>query len=284
MRRFPAIVLLIPVLAACSGAAAPENLPAQLEKLDGDEQQALIFDTLPDPLRVRVLDTAGRPMPGVNVGWIATRGTIAPALAVTDTDGIAAAEWWFIEPNTSYAHVGTHQATATAAGLTPVTFTGYARLGRNLVNVWIDPNVVDVGSADGVVSIRAHATDDWGELTTVAVQLVSPSRAERIDFTHLHLVEGDGKDGIWENDIVIPQGSETGVWVIAAVRYASGCAWTLSPEGVLASMGMQYQITVTADNGGGAAPAAVRAARADGDSQPLTGVDTAACVVAAPAH
>jgi hypothetical protein len=287
MRRLPArhaipaiFTALAVIAAACSDTAGPDTRPATLEMLDGDDQQSLMHQPLPSPLRVRVLDAAGRPVPDVAVGWWVSAGTITSEQPVTDADGIAAASWYFLDAN-GWGRVGTHTAVASAAGLPTVTFTGHARLGRNVENVWIEPDVVDVADGDAVITFRVHATDDFGELTSVAVQLLSPSAAQRIEYTPLALVEGDGTDGMWAGDVTIPHGSEPGVWVISGVRIASGCAWTISPDHALAYIGAAYQFTVTAGaDAGDAGSVGLRAATAYGDVSPLAGSDSTACVTA----
>ena len=64
--------------------------------------------TVPDSIRVRVLDLKGNPVPGVRVAFTPTvgGGTVTPAIDTTDRNGIAAAQWTLGSSN------GANQVTA----------------------------------------------------------------------------------------------------------------------------------------------------------------------------
>ncbi len=73
--------------------ATPLPVATTLEKVSGDNQQAIIGSKLPSPLTVRVKDQYGQPMAGVAVAFtfVAGAGTVEPALAPTNASGIASA-------------------------------------------------------------------------------------------------------------------------------------------------------------------------------------------------
>lgn len=75
-------------------ATALASIPAQMTLLDGDGQSELVATALPAPLRVRLVDAYGNPVPEVPVEFSATGGgAIEPAEALTDLDGVASAVW-----------------------------------------------------------------------------------------------------------------------------------------------------------------------------------------------
>ena len=88
----------------------------------GTAQTGAVSTTLPDSIGARVTDAFGNPVEGVTVTWSlqAGGGSLALSLSNTDTLGIARNAW------TLGATVGTQSVSATAAGLTPVTFTATA--------------------------------------------------------------------------------------------------------------------------------------------------------------
>ena len=108
--------------AAANGAATGLLLVA------GDNQAAIVVDTLPVPLRVRALNQAGNGVPGVRVAWTAAGvGQVFPSEALTDMHGEATARWVL------GGTVGIQEATATATGLSgsPRTFSATANAAAN---------------------------------------------------------------------------------------------------------------------------------------------------------
>ncbi len=108
---------------ACKETVAPLALagaPATAVSVTGDNQSAAIGAALTDSLKVLVSDAAGLPVPGVVVNWSATGGTISPRVDTTDGAGASTAQW------TLGNAAGIFTATATIAGLPPVTFTATA--------------------------------------------------------------------------------------------------------------------------------------------------------------
>jgi plastocyanin len=104
-----------------TGPPPPPSPATTVSIASGDEQFGGINSTLPLPLRV-VVDSAGTKQAGVVVTWQTSGGVLDPASGITDAAGIATATW------TLDAVAGAKVATATVAGVNPVTFraTGLA--------------------------------------------------------------------------------------------------------------------------------------------------------------
>lgn len=103
-------------------ASAVIGEAASLEEAGGNGQSAVINTPLPSPLQAKVTDEFGNGVPGVNVTWTATGGTVSAATIPTDASGISAVTV------TLGGTPGPVTVTATSEGLTgsPLTFTATA--------------------------------------------------------------------------------------------------------------------------------------------------------------
>lgn len=237
--------LLLHGLAACADTTEPA-VPASIEIVDGDDQEALLTNPLPDPLRVRVLDQRGMPLAGVEVSWSGTIGPVSPVDPVTDEAGLAAATWTLGTMPGSYVP-GTHTAMALVAGAGSVTFTGYARVGVYIVDVSIDPDEVSVGSGPATTLVTVAVNNDYGSLVAGNVRFVSPSRGETAGDFPLDLVEEAGEEGIFEGMVTIPQGAEAGVWTVHDLGVRNTAHTVIYNAGALAHEGLAHELTVTSD-------------------------------------
>src|SRR5688572_6014391 len=90
-------LLALPALSACgNGGPGPEDRePARVEVASGSGQQGTAGQTLAQPVRVRVVDDRGRPVPGQSVNFVVTGGggTVSVGTVTTDDDGYAATQW-----------------------------------------------------------------------------------------------------------------------------------------------------------------------------------------------
>lgn len=128
MKPRPSAVLLVPlaaVLLSCSGdspTGTAAAAPARIEASAGSGQAGSAEATLPSDLVARVTDARGRGLAGVTVAWAASpeAGTLSSASTPTDSRGEARTRW------TLGPAAGTYTVTASAAGLTPATFTATA--------------------------------------------------------------------------------------------------------------------------------------------------------------
>jgi VCBS repeat-containing protein len=102
-------------------ASAMSGSGARLEIVSGDNQSAPVGSALPDSLVVRVTDSNGNPVAGVQVDWTTDgAGGVSPSSGVSDDDGLAAAE------RVLGTSAGTHTTQAASAGIDPVSFTSTA--------------------------------------------------------------------------------------------------------------------------------------------------------------
>src|SRR5690349_8222407 len=101
MRHAVAATLLalgaLPALLSCdspSGSSEP-GAPARVEIVSGDAQTDTVAQQLPQPLVVRVVDDAGRPVPGqvVNFVVVSGGGSVAVGSSTTSAEGTAQDRW-----------------------------------------------------------------------------------------------------------------------------------------------------------------------------------------------
>ena len=202
-------------LAACadgSGTGVETAAAASISVLDGDEQEALVFGTLPEPLRARVVDRDGDPVSGVTVYWSATGGTLSARESTTDASGIASVQWVMRETDApSIGRVGRMQATASLPSLPAAGFTAWSRRGVERHSVTITPAEVNVASGPATVTVSVHVTTDIGSVTEGAVRFTLAS-GEILPYTRVYLVEGNDRDGVWRGVYEVPQGTVAGEW------------------------------------------------------------------------
>jgi hypothetical protein len=117
--------VLLAGLAACgSGDLGLPNQgqPSAIQVVRGDRQSGTVGQALGDSLVVRVVDSFGSPVAGVEVTWTAeTGGSVSPPATMTSSDGRAAAE------RVLGPELGTYVTTAALAGVgdapEPAVFT-----------------------------------------------------------------------------------------------------------------------------------------------------------------
>lgn len=93
--------------------------PASGAKVGGAGGSGVAGQPLPDSLALRVINSAGEPVSGVEVTWSVTSGggSISPGTSLTNADGVAQAQW------TLGNQPGEQTVAAQVAGLPPVVFT-----------------------------------------------------------------------------------------------------------------------------------------------------------------
>jgi plastocyanin len=104
-----------------SATAAP-GAATSLAKAGGDNQTGQVGAPLPAPVQAKAADQFGNGVPGVNVAWAATGGTVSAAAMPTDGSGVSAINV------TAGGTAGPITITATAGNLTgsPLTFNATA--------------------------------------------------------------------------------------------------------------------------------------------------------------
>ncbi|MGH2667617.1 MAG: Ig-like domain-containing protein [Gemmatimonadales bacterium] len=107
---------------ACGDSSGP-GAPALLVVAGGDGQAECVGATLPVPLRVTATGSNGEAFRGATISWavIAGAASLAPSSSVTDVAGSA------VTTLTLGGQVGPVTIRASAAGVTPVTFSATAR-------------------------------------------------------------------------------------------------------------------------------------------------------------
>ena len=100
-----------------SAPGAPAPAAFRMVRVGGDGQSVEEGSSPTDSLVIKVLDRFDNPVSNVVVNWsvVTGGGTLAPATATTDGQGVAKARW-------ALPVVGKNVARAAAAGVTPVTF------------------------------------------------------------------------------------------------------------------------------------------------------------------
>jgi len=96
-RRLVGVGGLIALAAGCSAdSGGPSPIPVASAVVQaGNNQSAMIGTLLSTPIRVKVLDQEGEPMPGVAVTFAVTAGggAIPAPVDTTDAQGLASAQW-----------------------------------------------------------------------------------------------------------------------------------------------------------------------------------------------
>ncbi len=112
---------ILPSVLLCFAGCGTEPVVARsTELLAGSQQTGALGAPLAEPLSVRVVGSDGKPFNGAQVSWsvVTGGGSVSPATSTTSPDGIARTLWTL-----GTRLDATHVAKATAAGLSPVTFT-----------------------------------------------------------------------------------------------------------------------------------------------------------------
>ncbi|HEY0023860.1 MAG TPA: Ig-like domain-containing protein [Longimicrobium sp.] len=147
-------------LATRAQFTATVGLPfgATLAKLSGDGQNATAGTELGQPLVVRLSLPDGRTVAGATVTWVAAgnSGSVAPATAVTDHQGLARATWGL------GTGAGTQTATATAGTLTTLfAATATAAAPAAMAALGGDGQTAHAGSATADL-LAVRITDAFG--------------------------------------------------------------------------------------------------------------------------
>src|SRR5690349_2780018 len=92
---------------------------------NGNNQSGIVATPLPNPLVVKVRSVLGVALPGVTVTFTASSGggSVTPASAVTDSNGLASTRL------TLGTFSGTNRVVASASGIGSVTFSAIAKAG-----------------------------------------------------------------------------------------------------------------------------------------------------------
>lgn len=137
-------------------AEGTPDVPASLQAVDGDGQFGAVGEPVPAPPAVLVQDQFDNPVPGVSVVFSVTSGggTITGSPAVSDDEGIAAAEAWTMGPAE-----GTNSVDALVSGIAPLMFNATA-----LAEVY-DIEIVTLGAGGpAIAQALVDAAVRWEQL------------------------------------------------------------------------------------------------------------------------
>jgi hypothetical protein len=148
---------VIAQMIACGDATGPKaGPPASIVPVPGNAQgTAEVGSKLGQPLTIRVSDSQGRNLSGVTVVWNTSSGALSASSSLTDASGLAMVGW------TLGPLAGTQSATATVAGLSPVTFTAIAIPGP-LAQIVLSRDTVQLLGIGDVFRLNARAADKFG--------------------------------------------------------------------------------------------------------------------------
>jgi hypothetical protein len=179
MPRSSATLRLALSLAALTFACGGDDLtlpsqgePANLEIIDGDEQNGTVGEPLAEALVVEVTDRFNDPVPNVLVRWTAEGGgAVDPAESTTDAQGRASTRRILGPSSTTYVTIAAVEGLAGAARFTSTAFTARLVITSQLQaiavsGVPLDPQpTLQLQDADGTPIAR--------EGVEVTVQIVS---------------------------------------------------------------------------------------------------------------
>jgi len=159
---------VIAQMIACGDASGPKaGPPASIVPVLGNAQRtAEVGSKLGQPLTIRVSDSQGRNLAGVTVAWNTSSGAFTASSSLTDASGVAMAEW------TLGLVAGAQSATATVAGLSPVTFTASAIPGP-LAQIILSRDTVRLLGIGDVFRLNARAVDRFGNSVLVGPTIES---------------------------------------------------------------------------------------------------------------
>src|SRR3954469_21782249 len=141
------------------GSNAPPPSTISIARIQGDAQQGVVGQVLPDPLVVTVTDGDVASV-GSTVTWSASGGgSVDPTSVVTDASGNASTTWTLGTTSGSQ----TAQATLTGATGSPVTFTASAVAGpaTTLVEAGGNNQTGQINTALAL-PVQAKVTDEFG--------------------------------------------------------------------------------------------------------------------------
>lgn len=174
--------------------------PDQIVVVSGSDQSAHRTLALDDPVRFRVLDEIGEPIPGVTVTLDAGSGTLSATTASTDSSGEVSVEWTLGET------LGTVHLEATAGGLSALASA----------EAFATPDALEIVAGDGQSGPALQPLPEAPAVRLLdAVGLALPGRT--VTFT-----VGDGGGAL--------SGSATTQRTTGSGGIATAPPWTLGPD------------------------------------------------------
>jgi len=106
------------------------------------------------------------------------------------------------------------------------------------------PTAVDVSAGQQLVAVSAHVTDDLSGTASVIAFFRSPTGVQQLQIG-LGRASGNGLDGIYTGNLVVPQFSEIGTWTVLSVQVVDATGnFSSVATSVLASRDFTTQLLV----------------------------------------
>ena len=236
-----ASTLLLAAL-GCGGAdlTLPEDVgaPASIMAVRGDDQEAPAGTPLPDSLVVKVVDSAGKPVPGQQVIFVlaeeAPGAEVTPDISVTDAEGTAAARWVLGGVGGQQGVVARVVAAETPAAL-EVRFTASAMVpppGADLLVVLQQPAASATAGVEltpqPVVQIRNASGGEIARSGVPVTAAVASGNGTLLGTT-TRLTDVNGQAHF--TNLLINGAGGAHVLIFAAEGYASGISEVINVEG-----------------------------------------------------
>jgi adhesin/invasin len=148
---------------------ATAGSPAEVTKIDGDDQRGSPGAQLELPLIVEVRDELGNPVPGTTVEWVigTGRGSVGSETSTTNARGRASTEW------TLGPDVGPNTVNAVVPGVGAVTFSAAATAGTPSADnseVSAAPAIVAAGAQSTITVVVRDASNNPVEGASVTLE------------------------------------------------------------------------------------------------------------------
>jgi alpha-tubulin suppressor-like RCC1 family protein len=173
---------------ACKDSVEPLDLagpPATASAAAGDNQRGVTGTALGGALTLTVVDSAGRPNPGVIVGWTPSAGTLSQQVDTTDEGGRSSVSW------TLPATPGLYTATAVVEGLGTVTFTATAQpVAGNIVFRYIDAGGYHACGITTAEQLLCWGYNADGQLGLGSTSIVSNPTLIPVDYRYRRIAGG----------------------------------------------------------------------------------------------
>ena len=155
--RVYVVVAGVAQMTACGDASGPKiGPPAHVALVTGDAQPSSEVGTkLPLALTIKVTDAQGQNVSAATVVWSTASGSFSASTSLTNVEGTASVEW------TLGPLAGTQTATATVAGIPPVTFTHRAVAGP-LAQIILTRDIVELLGIGDSFRMTARPADRFG--------------------------------------------------------------------------------------------------------------------------
>ena len=236
---------------ACD-ATNPPGPPAAVEIVAGNGQQAVVGSQLPEPIVLRVVDAAGRGVPGTLVTFhvVAGGGTTALGTGQTDENG-EAREWWKL--GTTTAEVHRVEARLAGSGLAPLVtaFTATALADAPAIVSAAGGNNQS-GTVNGPLSspLVARVTDKYGNPVPAASVQFAPQAGHGsiAGATTVTGTDGLALSGVWQlgtsageqRAVAITSGATSATFTATGVASAAAALGFFHAQPTVAQIGATF--------------------------------------------